>query len=169
MSRTTYAFPPLADRLAEGRPVLNREQITGLTTRIVDMCAAPRVEVIVRHDTRVVTRIAGNQVLSGDDGDTLTIQLTTGWERSSGYGSARMRINQIDDGILRSMVKQCESLAAERIRSSEEIHPVQPQIPDSLLPVHLWHEETIRAMQTVRSTVIPDLLSALPRDELIGA
>src|SRR5688572_31977701 len=71
MSRPLRSIPPLAARLAEGRPVLAHRQVTELAERVLGMTRATTVAVRVTHTANVMTRMANNQVLSGDDGDTL--------------------------------------------------------------------------------------------------
>jgi predicted Zn-dependent protease len=164
VSRPFRMLPPLAARLAEGRPVMSQPQVTELTKRILSIASAPTVRVTVTHTASVITRLANGQVLSGDDGDTLTIRIGTSYDEDGIVTT--VGTNQLDDTVLQAIVRQCEIIDRERIRGSEEILPRRPQVPDQLAPVHLWHDATVRAMQTTRSTVVPELLDTVARKQL---
>jgi predicted Zn-dependent protease len=167
--RSTPIFrtlPPLADRLAAGRPVLTREQLTALTQRMLGMTSADDVSIKVTHTARVVTRLANGKVLSEDDGDTLSVRL---WTRLSDmYQPLTLRTNQIDDSVLRAVVRQAEAMNREMIHAESAMVNAK-QVPDSLVPVQLWHDETVRGMMAHRSTLIPALLEPVAQARLSGA
>jgi predicted Zn-dependent protease len=154
-------FPALAERLAAGRPVLTRDEVSKLTERVMGMTTADTVNVTVRHTARVITRIANGQVLSGDDGDTFEIWLLVNYEGSN--TSTSIRTNQLDDSVLRAIVRESEAIAKQRLRAKEDSGIDAPQLPDSLVPTQLWHDETVRAMSSTRGTVVPDMIDAVQR------
>lgn len=165
MNRSMRVTSPPAVRLADGRPVLTRAQVTELTKRIMDMTTAPTAKVTVTHTANYVTRMANNQVLSGDDGDTLTIRLGTSFDSYDGGSRFTVaRTNQLDDNVLHTIVKQCEQVNRAHTRLVDDIDPDKDQVPDTLVPVNLWHETTVRAMTTTRGKVIPELLMAVTRE-----
>jgi len=109
--------------------------------------------------------MANGQVLSSDDGDELQIMVMSYF---GGRQGIYVTINQLDDTVLQAMVTRCETLARQMIGADEELRHV-PQAPDTFVPVKLWHDETVRAMQTTRGTVIPELLNAVERERLNAA
>src|SRR5688572_20876687 len=103
-------FPSLRDRLAEGRPVLAKQEVEALAHRILEMSSADTVTVSVAHTAQIITRMANSQVLSGDDGDRLEISVRTRFGDRAGM---TVRTNQVDETTLRAMVQECEALARE--------------------------------------------------------
>jgi predicted Zn-dependent protease len=166
MSRLLRVIPPLAARLAAARPVLSEEQVMTLAKRVMSMTSADTVHVYVIHTAQVVTRMANDQVLSGDDGDRLQIQL---WTRFGGRAGVNVITNQLDDTVLLAAVRRCEALARVNLGPDEEARPETRQVQDTLVPVSLWHEETIRAMTTTRDTVVPEIIDAVTRERLSAA
>jgi predicted Zn-dependent protease len=159
-------IPPLADRLAAGRPVFSRDQLTALTQRMLEMTSASDVTIQVTHTAHVVTRLANGRVLSEDDGDSLTVGLST--RLSDMYRFVHLETNQLDDMTLRAVVQQAEAMNREMLHAeSAVVH--RKQLPDSLVPVQLWHDETVRGMTTHRSTLIPTLLEPVAQAHLSGA
>jgi predicted Zn-dependent protease len=165
-TRVFRTLPPLTDRLAAGRPVLSREQLTDLTQRMLGMTSGDDVSIQVTHTARAVTRIANGKVLSGDDGDTLAVRVST--RLSDMYRFLTIRTNQLDDSVLRAIVQQAEMMNREMIHA-ESARVNAKQVPDQLVPVQLWHDETVRAMTTHRSTLIPALLEPVAQARLLGA
>jgi predicted Zn-dependent protease len=165
-SRSLYSIPPLAARLAAGRPVLDRDHITALTKQILSLTTAQTVQVWVTHTVRILTRMANGHVLSGDDGDVLSIWLRTAMDDAFG-DMVSISVNQIDDSVLRGVVQYCEAMNRARLRPKDPAPmPVQKQVPDPLVPVQLWHDETVRAMTTARGVVLPEILTGVARAEL---
>jgi predicted Zn-dependent protease len=161
-------IPSYRARVASGRPVLTKEQISALCSRLMGMTSSDAARLTVTHTARVVTRLANGQVLSGDDGDTLTIRV------GMSYGAAdigmSVETNQLDDTVLHAIVGQCERLAREAVGAAQDnVRPRPTNAPDSIVPVHLWHEETIRAMTTARSSVLPALFAPVRRTALNAA
>jgi predicted Zn-dependent protease len=157
-------FPPLAERLRTGRPVLARDQMLELNRRILAMSAADSVAVTVTHTLHVVTRMTNGRILSSTDGETLSIAFSTK------FGGRGMRIstNQVDDQALRMMMQQCETLARDSMGRDQALFPPR-QVPDLLVPTALWKESTIQAMTETRGVVIPEVLDAVKREGLRAA
>jgi predicted Zn-dependent protease len=159
-SDTVRLIPPLAARLAAGRPVLAQEEMHSLVERIMNMTTSPSVVVEITHTAQVVTRLANGQVLSGDDGDTLTIRIGVGTdgEIGQGYPTTRLETNQLNVQVLKAIVAQAEAIERDRLKRKENPNPVKLMAQDTYIPVHLWHQSVIDAMHTARTTALPALL-----------
>jgi predicted Zn-dependent protease len=136
------------------RPVFTQEQLLALAKRVLSMSSADTTSVRLKHVARVVTRVANGRVLPGEDGDELVIAFRSRYGEGIGV---ELRSNQLDDTSLRVAVAQCEALSQQNIRPIEPILPEWRDAQDTFLPVHLWHDETVRAMATTRDTIIPEV------------
>jgi predicted Zn-dependent protease len=167
VSSRSYDTAPksFASRLASGRPVMTRDDVETLAKRVLDMTSGAVASARITHTACVSTRLANGQVLSSDDGDVL--ELVIGTEFLS--GSAVVLTNQLDDSVLRALVRRCEALARAGVGPAEKITPEAKMAQDAMVPVKLWHETTIQGMTTSRGTVIPDMLNAVTRSQLKGA
>jgi len=145
----------MSDGPAEGRPVLAREQVQALTKRVLGFTTLKNADVSVSHTALVVTRMANDQVLSGDDGDELWI--TFGCSDGRGY-STGVATNQLDDTVLRAIVHQAESILSVGISPAESLNPEEHPVPDALVPVQLWHGDVAEAMRTTRDSTIQDMM-----------
>jgi predicted Zn-dependent protease len=161
----TRDIPSLTTRLAAGRPVMTREQVTSLCSRIMQMTSADMAKVSVTHTARVVTRIVVGRVITTDDGDELSVSFLT---KFGGRTGAMLKTNQLDDTTLRAVVERCETFTRDEVGDDIDIIP-QRHVQDAFVPVHLWNESTVEAMTTARSTVVPALLAAVTRAKLRGA
>jgi hypothetical protein len=123
----TWSIPPLAERLAMGRPVLAQEQMHDLGKHILSMSNAPFMDIRMTNTARVSTRLANGQVLSGDDGDTLQLVIRMGF--SGEIGNAGMdhaiQLNQPDLAGLQAAIDRCAALAKERMLSPENVNPIK--------------------------------------------
>jgi len=146
--------------------VLNEEQVTTLAKRVISMTSADIVQVYVTHTAQVVTRIADGKVLSSNDGDQLMIQV---WGQFGARPGVNIVTNQYDDTALLAAVQRCEALARTNMGAEEEARPQMRQVQDTFDPVALWHESTIKAMTAARETAIPELISAVTREQLRAA
>jgi len=144
---------------------MSREQIMALSKQIMSMTSVDIVNVFITHTARVVTRIANDRILSGDDGDELEISLRT---IAGGRQEVRVETNQLDETMLRDLVQQCERLARAQEGSEEEVMHV-PLTQDEYLPVELWHASTVQAMSTMRDTVVPALIAGITKAGLRAA
>lgn len=170
-SRAALSIPPLAHRIAAGRPVLARTQMQDLVGRIMDMTTTPTAEVKIAHTACVATRLANGQVLSGDDGDTLTIRISVGFGGDPGQRVAmtRLQTNQLSLEVLRAIVDQAEAIDREQLRPKENVLPVRKMVQDTYVPVQLWHQATIDAMRNARATTLPRLLLPFRKAGLTAA
>jgi len=151
---------------APRRPVFTKDQLTALSQRIIHFTTADVVSVSVTHTARVVSRMANGRVLTNDDGDELDILVCTMFGEK---GMVQIRVNQLDDTMLRAAVTRAEAIARMVTGYSEPVKPIQRTVQDSYVPVHLWHDDTIDAMTTTRETVIPELLETVSRAGLNAA
>jgi predicted Zn-dependent protease len=164
-TRSLLSLPSLTSRLVTGRPVLAQDQMHDIAQRIMAMTMSPDVRVAITHTARVATRIAGGQVLTSDDGDTIQISVHLG----DGEATTSFLTNQVDPQVLRAMVQACEAANSDLIREKEYARPPQPLVQDVYAPVHLWHPETIEAMRISRATVLPPLLLPIRKAGLTAA
>jgi hypothetical protein len=165
-SNDLRTLPPLEQRIADGRPIMTKEQLVALGRRVLQMCTMSDMHVEVVHTAAVVTRMADNRVLSSDDGDTLSIKFGVK-QFPSGVG---FTTNQFDDATLLAGVQRCETLLhsfpwMERETWARHEAHIQESIPAG----RLWHDGTIRAMTTTRETVIPQLLQTVADAQLRAA
>jgi predicted Zn-dependent protease len=150
---------------AGDRPVMTRDAVTALSKRIMTMTSVDTVEVFVTHTARVITRLANDRILAGDDGDEVEIYIMT---RDGGRDQVRVETNQITESTLRALVHQCETLARGQVGSEREVLPV-PQVQDHYPPVQLWHDSTVRAMSNTRDTTVPALIDGVTQHGLRAA
>jgi predicted Zn-dependent protease len=80
----------------------------------------------------------------------------------------RLDTNQLDDTVLRAVIRGLEALNRE-MPSGEPASINAKQVPDEFVPVQLWHDETVQAMATHRQTVMPLLLGPVAQEGLLGA
>jgi predicted Zn-dependent protease len=165
--KTTGIIPPLSHRIAEGRPVLTRAQIMALTERLITMSTMEVLWVQVTHKARIITRVANNEILTSDDGDQLRITMNFGDNLNPMQGW--VNTNQLDDSVLRAVIQQFETVARERVQLVDSPAIDDPQFQDTVVPTELWHDSTIRAMATVRGTVVPELIERVERNGLRAA
>jgi predicted Zn-dependent protease len=150
---------------------LAQQEIIDLAHRIIEMTSAPMSQVKITNSAYMVTRIANGQVLAGNDGDILSIYGLIGFsgEQSQAPFSMAFNTNQLDDRVLHAIARQCEALDRERVRYPENAYPIRRQVPDTLVPVQLWHEDTVQAMRTVRTTLLPQLITPVTKANLIAS
>ena len=140
--------------LVPERPILSRDEMFALAKKMLSMATATDVDVYIIHTARTVTRLANGQVLTSDDGDEVQIGLYTAYGNRIGV---RVDTNQIDDTALREIVQRCEAISREQI-GGEDRFSDQNNFQDTYVPVHLWHDATIKAMRESRETVLPGVL-----------
>jgi len=138
----------------DDRGVLTRAQVDQLLAQIMSMTHAGTVGVTLTHTKRVSTSFANNRILTSDDGNSLQLEITTAFGGRSGV---TIETNQADATSLRAIVQQCEAVAHGMMGMAERFgDPVQYQ--DTYLPTQLWHDSTVRAMNSARGTVIPEII-----------
>jgi predicted Zn-dependent protease len=163
-----YRLPPLAERIAAGRPVMTREQLVSLSQRVLQMSTFHDVNIEVYHTANVVTRLAHDHVLSSDDGDRLFLSL--GMTFAEGPPVIQLMTNQLDDSTLLAAVQRLEAIARGLMDFRlEEVNKNQLQAQDPVPPATIWHDATVQAMTTSRSTVIPMMVDAVRQAGLSAA
>jgi len=158
------ASPPRAGKL------ITKEEATTLAQKLLAMVKDRSVGVQIEHTARTVTKVANGRVLATDDGDELAIQ----FDSQFGAGlPVTIGTNQLDDATLRRVVEQTQSMAPP-IRPPDE--PDDPDDPKyftynkrEYLPVNLWHDSTIDAMQVARSETVPGMIEQITSAGLVGA
>jgi predicted Zn-dependent protease len=145
--------------------VLTSHAMMDLGKRITEMMHADDSMVSINHVARGSTRMARGQVLSGDDGETLSITLIG---RFGGKPSVTVSLNQRDDASLRAAIDRLEMLAKQQIGGEDNVLRI-PEGPREYLPVSLWKERTVRAFADDRHAAVIDIVDAIRREGLIGA
>jgi len=166
-----FSNVPGDDVSGDGR-VLNRDQATALATKLLRLVQEPSIGVLIEHNVRAVTKVANGRVLATNDGDELGIQFF------SRFGSGlpvTVCANQLDDTLLRRVVDVATQMAPPKAAHPDRI----PEDPEDwahyqynkreYVPVSLWHDTTVSAMETARGTMLPQLIETLDASMLVGA
>jgi predicted Zn-dependent protease len=133
---------PLRDEGGEAPLVFSEDRARVLAQSILSMTSADTTRVLLTHRNKQIVRITNNQILSLDDGDTLTITVVLGVGLK---GTIGVETNQVDETTLRDMVARAESLA--RAQRGWEWHPNPiPTGKQQYTPVALWRAPTAGAM-----------------------
>ena len=161
----------VSDTPRPGR-VLNRAEATALATKLLGMVSARSVGVLIQHTALGITKVANNRIVGSDDGDELTISF------DSKFGSGlpvTIGTNQLDEGSLRRVIEEARGIETP-LPLAEDAEPDDSDDPKyhtydkrEYLPVSLWHDSTISAMDTVRGDVAPQLIEQVKGANLIGA
>jgi len=163
--RLASLLPPLAERLAEGRPVITREQANALTKQIMTMSSSTNVTVYIEHRVQRVTRLAHDAVQTTDNGDTLSIALIT--RVGDAVNGHVFETNQLDEPTLRALVARADAIARESSPGvAEQLHVRTWNTQDAYRPVQLWHPSTVTAMHTAQETAVPAILDTVRRAQL---
>jgi hypothetical protein len=117
--------------------------------------------VTIEHTLRAVTTVVNGTVLNTEDGER--VRLRFGSQFGTGF-DVTVGTNQLDDATLHRVIARAEAMAPPHAPAAD----AEPDEPDDwqnfvnnkqeYLPVSLWHDTTIRAMDTVRGDVIPQLV-----------
>jgi predicted Zn-dependent protease len=162
-----YRLPSLAERLAAGRPVMTREQLVALSHRILRMSTFEHVSIDIYHTVNVITRLAHDHVLSSDDGDLLYISLGAFLTTPP---VLQLQTNQLDDSTLLAAVQRMEAMARGLMHyRQEDVAKDERQPQDPIPSANLWHESTVQAMTTSRSTLVPAMIDAVKAAQLSAA
>lgn len=152
---------------AASDPVMGREEAQTLGARILGMLSSDRATIEIVHMARGVTRVAQNQVRSGNEGEQLTLAMSTTFGR---LGPVQLKFNQLDDATLRGAIAQLEALARQ---AGPPLDP--PKIaglafgPQHYPPVSLWHDDTAALLGERRTSVLPPVVEALRNAKVIGS
>jgi predicted Zn-dependent protease len=149
-------LPPLAERLANGQPVITREQAHQLSKRILSLTSADEASVWISHTVKSVTQIASNRVRNTNDGDVLQIHLGTKYGDTKGIVS--IDTNQLDDAALRDLVLRAEALG-NAMFGVKDVYVNQWDEQDSYPPVRLRHSASIEALQNGREAIVPQVIA----------
>jgi len=150
-------IPPASVRLRmslNDRPVMSREQLMRLNARVISMTSADTVMVRMVHTARVITHVANDRILGGDDGSELELDIYTKFGARAGIA---VETNQFSDSTLRDLVGRCETLARLQAGGAEELQYSWDE-QDHYLPVALWHDTTVRAMTNTRETAVSEIV-----------
>jgi predicted Zn-dependent protease len=152
--------------------VLSRAEATALATKLLGMVSDRSVGVLIEHAALDLTTIANNKIVGSDDGDELTISF------DSKFGSGlpvTIGTNQLDEATLRRVIEEAKGIETP-LPLAEDAEPDDPDDPKyhtydkrEYLPVSLWHDTTISAMDSVRGEVAPQLVEQVKKANLIGA
>ncbi len=157
-------IPRIASTLSIDAPVLTREQAHDLARKVLRMAAADTVDIELVHTRRQMTRIAGNRVLTGDDGDELRITVTTEYGLK---GSVSMATNQIDDVTLQGAVMRAQGAARALSGAPHSLLTIS-EGPQQYLPVDLWRDASIAALSE-RPSAITEMIDVVRTAGFVAA
>jgi len=145
----------------EERRVLAREEAIALAQKLLGMVHDRSVGVLIEHAARAVATVGDGRVLGSNTGDDLRISF------DSQFGSGlpvTIQTNQLDDATLRRVVARAASIATP-LPLAEDVEPDDPDDPKyhtydkrEYLPVSLWHDSTVAAMDSAPGAVAAQLL-----------
>src|SRR5688572_15258682 len=102
MSRSKPLLPPLSEQLAEGTPVVTREQALDLNKRVLALTTTENTSISIKHTVRSITRFVNDQVRNTDDGESLALSIRMGDPQSPNF--VLLQTNQLDEISLQDMV-----------------------------------------------------------------
>jgi predicted Zn-dependent protease len=154
------------------RRVLARDDAVALGRLVLDIVGDRSKGVSIEHTARAVTKITNGSLLNTDDGDRVRITFSS--ECGSGL-PIDISANQLNDARLRQMISRAMRIAPPEPASSD-VEADDPDDPQYFtynqrphLPVSLWHESTIGAMDSARAEVIPALVEQIRASAFVGA
>jgi len=153
------------------RRVMTREALLAIAHEILG--ASDRwFSIRIEHISHAITKVTNGRTLSTQSGEDVQISL------SSTFGTGlpvSIDLNQVNPETLRQATTLIAHMAPPR-RSAAEIEPDDPDdvqyfkyTAKPLLPVTLWHDSTIHAMDMARGETIPQLVEQLHGAGLVGA
>jgi predicted Zn-dependent protease len=113
---------------------------------------------------RQITRIAGSRVLTGDDGEELSIRVTGGYGVK---GRVSIETNQIDDTTLQAAVTRAEGLARAFVGAPHSLLSI-PNGAQQYLPVDLWRDASVAALQE-RPAAVAAMIDVVRSAGLVAA
>ena len=144
--------------------VLSEAEATALGSKLLDMVSNRSIGITIEHMATGITKVANGRVLATDDGDDLTITF------SSSFGSGlpvSISTNQLNEVTLKKVIEQAKGFATPLPRA-EDMEPDDPDDPKyftynkrEYMPVSLYHDTTVSAMETVRGDVLPRMITLL--------
>jgi len=157
--------PKMLASSAAPSPVLTPEAMTALAHQILDMTTAGVVGIRIDHMATGITRVSKNHVRLTNNGDALTLQLSTQFGRR---GEVGLSINQLDPETLRETVQYAERIAHEQPGDPAPGLNVMPISPRTYLPNTTWHESTAAALLGDRHSTVPLMVQPLVDAKLRG-
>ena len=152
--------------------LLTREQATALATKLLGLVGDRAKGVLIEHTALGVTKVANNRVIGSDAGSELSIVF------GSTFGSGldvQIGTNQLDAETLRRVIDEAKEIATPLPRAAD-VEPDDPDDPryhtydkQEYLPVALWHDSTVSAMDTVGGDIVPQLIEQVEAANLVGA
>src|SRR5689334_8166250 len=112
-------LPPLSERLADGQPVMTREQALHLNQKVLKLTSADIASVHITHAVKSVLQLATGRVQHTNDGDQLQIWLNANYGENK--GTIYLETNQLDEAALRELVARAEALGKEMIGLDEQV------------------------------------------------
>jgi predicted Zn-dependent protease len=146
-------FAPAAERLADGRPVLSKDEITALGHKILSLTTTKTAAIYLEHTMQSVTRMTNGNVMMSDTGDYINIL----FDRNVVGGNVRVYTNQVTDRTLREIARRFDEVRRDW-GDFEGIMPPTTVSQDTFVPTQLWHDSTVDGMRTATATVLPDVL-----------
>jgi len=151
------------------RRVFTREEAFALADRLLK--EHPQLLIGIVHCSHAISKVSAGAVLDTEDGDTIDVR----WWSAIGSGiGVGVSTNQIHDPGLANVFSHVTAI--ESPRKPLVVPPLDPDDEDhltfrrrDLLPVSLWHETTLQAMDSVRGDVLSKLVKDLKASGLVGS
>ena len=145
--------------------VLSEDEAIALGQHVLGFGTTDQMTVMISHSVGGITRIANNQVLFGDDGESLQISIEVQLGKRA---PVRVVTDQRDDVTLRAMVRAAESIS--RQQTGDTVNPEATYVgPQRYRAVALWSDQSARTMDVVLPAGIPAMLELTRAAKLEGA
>lgn len=154
------------------RRVLSRDDALTLGRKLLTLVKGRSICVRILHTARVVTKVTRGSVLNTEDGD----QIWIGFKSIFGSGiPVSIGTDQLHPATLQRVVDRVLAMTPLN-PSAMENEPDDLDDPQyytynkrDIVPVSLWHDTTIRAMEVARETIVPSLIAQLHTSKVSGS
>jgi predicted Zn-dependent protease len=161
LSLDTPLFAPIEQRLAEGRPVLSREEMVAMGQKLLGMMTHKSAYVYMQHVMHVTTRVSNGEIMMADNGDSIEIS----FRRGPGIS---VSTNQVTERMLRDVARRFNEIVKDW-GEGEPIMVEQLISQDEIMRTTNWHDSTIEAMRTASPAVLPQIIKEVARAGLQAA
>jgi len=161
-----------AETPGASRRVFTRAEATALADAVVQMTSNPNLGATITHHAVAVTTIVRNDRLKCVDSDHLTLRIGTrlGCNIYVGVETSIRDLTLLQQVIKRTEMQVAPVIQSEDTPLSAADDPVKSFLgPRTYLPVELWHDTTIDAMEHQRGVVLAQMIEQFRTANLLGA
>jgi predicted Zn-dependent protease len=137
-------------------PAMSADALAALGRQILSYSTVDTTRVELVHTVQGITRVMRNRMRAGEDGETLTIRITTQHGSRTDF---ELGTNQISAPLLRAAVQLADAQARSASQGSPDKEPLLG--PRTYVPVTLTHPSTLEALHEGRHAVAPALVRAV--------